>query len=235
VGAGGDTTTTFATPARAVKQALDKVVQICQFHSIVSDATDSPAPADDPRRRKLLDAALTVFLRFGFRKTSMDEVARAANVSRQGLYLHFSTKEELFRAAVRHVFDGALAEASASLADAALPLDKRLTGAFDAWVGRFVGMPSGNAADLAAAAGELVGPLAAEREAMFVEVVAKAVRASGLMAAYKPKGITARQIAEMLHATARGLKYSATRAAFLEGMSVAARVVCLPLREGSGK
>ena len=31
--------------------------------------------------------------RYGFKKTSMDDVAQAAGVSRQGLYLYFDTKE----------------------------------------------------------------------------------------------------------------------------------------------
>jgi AcrR family transcriptional regulator len=46
-----------------------------------------------------LAAAATVFLRFGYRKTAMEDIARAAGMSRQGLYLHYATKEELFRAA----------------------------------------------------------------------------------------------------------------------------------------
>ena len=54
----------------------------------------------ESRREALLEAAVGVFARYGFRKTSMDEVARAAGVSRQGLYLQFADKEELFRKAV---------------------------------------------------------------------------------------------------------------------------------------
>ena len=38
----------------------------------VSEASDAQKTETDARRRKLMDAALTVFLRFGFRKTSMD-------------------------------------------------------------------------------------------------------------------------------------------------------------------
>jgi TetR/AcrR family transcriptional regulator of autoinduction and epiphytic fitness len=196
----------------------------------MNDPPVAPRPSCDPRRRRLMDAALTVFLRFGFRKTSMDEVARAADVSRQALYLHFATKEELFRASVEHLFDTSLEAANAALGDEALPLEKRLAAAFDAWLGRFVGTFGPNASELAAAASDLVGPLLAEREALFVEAVAKALRASGLAAAYKPAGLTARQLAGTLYATARGLKYSATREAFVEGMAVAARALCLPLR-----
>lgn len=201
----------------------------------VSEASDAQKTETDARRRKLMDAALTVFLRFGFRKTSMDEVARAAGVSRQGLYLHFATKEELFRASVQHLLDGALAEVAGALGDGEAPLEKRLVGAFDAWLGRFVGAFGESAADLAAAAKEHVGPMLAERDAAFVEMVAKALRAAGLAAAYRPAGLTARQLADTLYSTGRGLKYAATREAFLEGMAVAVKAMCLPLREARGK
>ena len=79
------------------------------------DASSASKPSEDPRRRKLMDAALGIFVRFGFRKTSMDEVARAAGVSRQVLYLHFATKEELFRATVQHALDSAMEATAASL------------------------------------------------------------------------------------------------------------------------
>lgn len=210
---------------------MGECCQPCFIH--VSEQNETPRALEEPdsRRHKLMDAAITVFLRYGFRKTSMDEVARAAGVSRQGLYLHFATKEELFRASVQHLLDGALAEATAALGDGELPLERRLTAAFDAWTGRFVGMFGSDAADLAAATSELLGPMVAEREGAFAEVVAKAVRTSGLVAAYKPAGLTARQLADTLYATARGLKYSESRAAFVEKMGVAVRAICLPLRQ----
>ncbi|KYF67236.1 TetR family transcriptional regulator [Sorangium cellulosum] len=198
---------------------------------IVSETSSADRPADE-RRRKLMDAALTVFLRFGFRKTSMDEVARAANVSRQGLYLHFATKEELFRASAAYFLDASLAAVTTALAAAERPLEERLVAAFDTWTGRFVGAFGVDAADLAAVTKDLVGPLAAEREGQFVEAVADALRASGLVAAYAPAGVTGRQLADTLYASARGLKHSAaTREDFVEAMSVAVRVMCLPQRE----
>ena len=61
--------------------------------------------ADRTRQERVLAAALGVFGRYGFRKTSMDEVARAAGISRQGLYLYFASKEALFRAAVCQELD----------------------------------------------------------------------------------------------------------------------------------
>src|SRR5215203_1995511 len=55
----------------------------------------------DQNERKsdaILDAALPVFVRHGFRKASMADIARAARMSRAALYLSFSSKEVLFRA-----------------------------------------------------------------------------------------------------------------------------------------
>ncbi|MFP2928933.1 TetR/AcrR family transcriptional regulator [Pyxidicoccus sp. 3LG] len=196
------------------------------------DPTATSRAPDDARRAKLLDTALTVFLRYGYRKTSMDEVARAAQVSRQGLYLHFATKEDLFRATVQHTLDSSLAAATAALGDSSLRLEERLVRAFDETTGRFVGMLGAGASDLVEAGGELIAPLVAQYEGPFMEAVAKALRASGLMAAYKSSGLTARQLADTLHATARGLKHGCvSREAFVAGMTVAVRAMCVPLGE----
>ncbi|MEW5849068.1 MAG: TetR/AcrR family transcriptional regulator [Myxococcota bacterium] len=187
---------------------------------------------DDARRHQLLEAAQGVFLRYGFRKTSMDEVARVAEVSRQGLYLHFATKEELFRAAFQHALDSALRQATARLKDPSRSWEERLVGAFDELVGRYVGVMGAGASDLAEAGRTLVGPMLAEHEEAALEAVARAIRSSGLVAAYKPAGLTARQLADVLYATARGLKHSCvSREKFVEAFTLAARALCMPLRE----
>lgn len=54
--------------------------------------------------RKVLAAARTAFLRHGFEKTSMDELAQAANVARRTLYNNFGSKENLFRAVVSDIW-----------------------------------------------------------------------------------------------------------------------------------
>jgi AcrR family transcriptional regulator len=195
---------------------------------------DPNAAADQARRRRLLAASLGVFLRSGYRKTSMDELARAAGLSRQGLYLHFSTKRTLFEACYLNALDDALGAAAAALTDVGAPLERRLVGAFDAWLGPQLGAAAAGAAELAAAADALFAPAVAERETRFVGEVAGALRAAGLSWLYKPAGLGARQLAETLYATARGWKGCPTRAAFGEAMLVATRALCLPLREGGG-
>jgi AcrR family transcriptional regulator len=184
----------------------------------------------DARRRELLDAALGVFLRFGFRKTSMEEVARAAGVSRQALYLHFPSKEELFRAALRQVLETSVASAALHLQNHDLSAEQRLVRGFDAWVGRFVGALGRDAQDLGEATSSLGKDMVQRHEAEFLEEVTRALRRTGVAAVYRSAGLSAPQLSRTLVATARGLKdESATREQFLAGFEIAVRALCLPL------
>ncbi len=44
--------------------------------------------------------ARNVFARFGFRKTTMDEIARAAHVAKSSIYHYFTSKEKIFEAII---------------------------------------------------------------------------------------------------------------------------------------
>jgi TetR/AcrR family transcriptional regulator of autoinduction and epiphytic fitness len=119
-----------------------------------------PPPPVEPaagRQLAVLDAAVGVFARYGYRKTSMEEVARAAGVSRQGLYLQFANKEELFRKALEHSLSSQLHEAVLALSRRHDGLEQRLIAACDAWSGRFVGSLGADAADLMCASTSLAG------------------------------------------------------------------------------
>ncbi|MGI8328380.1 TetR family transcriptional regulator [Actinomadura scrupuli] len=63
------------------------------------------------KRDQILDAALGVFGRYGYRRTSMELLAQSAGVSRPALYLHFHGKEDVFRAMGRRLLDEVLAAA----------------------------------------------------------------------------------------------------------------------------
>ena len=52
--------------------------------------------SDDPKQQAILVAAWQAFATYGFRKTSMDDIARGAGMSRPALYLHYRNKEALF-------------------------------------------------------------------------------------------------------------------------------------------
>jgi AcrR family transcriptional regulator len=65
-------------------------------------------------RDRILDAAMLVFRRHGFRRSSIEQAAEAAGLTRQALYHHFDSKEALFRAVVERVYQDALAVESAA-------------------------------------------------------------------------------------------------------------------------
>lgn len=50
------------------------------------------------REQQMLDAAVKVFAEKGFRETSMDAIAAAADISKPMLYLYHGSKDELFSA-----------------------------------------------------------------------------------------------------------------------------------------
>lgn len=52
------------------------------------------------RAGRILNAASDLFARYGFDKTTMDDIAQAAHVSKGAIYLHFRSKEDLFDALI---------------------------------------------------------------------------------------------------------------------------------------
>lgn len=81
-----------------------------------ADPAASPAPAvadeadealstrgpNDEKARQILDGARRIFLRDGFDGASMNDIVRAAGVSKGTLYVYFPSKEALFAELVRH-------------------------------------------------------------------------------------------------------------------------------------
>ena len=61
-------------------------------------AGSSRATARERRRRRILMAATELFATHGFTKTTVDEIARRAGVSKGLVYDHYDSKDELLRA-----------------------------------------------------------------------------------------------------------------------------------------
>ncbi|MHB8425104.1 MAG: TetR/AcrR family transcriptional regulator [Gammaproteobacteria bacterium] len=61
----------------------------------------NPVPDNPAKREVILEAASKMFLEVGFGAASMDAIANEAGVSKQTVYNHFGSKEELFAAMVR--------------------------------------------------------------------------------------------------------------------------------------
>jgi len=97
---------------------------------------------------RILDAAMGVFRRQGFRRSSIEQAAEAAGLTRQALYHHFKSKEALFRAVIERLHENALAaeiaagsaaeKAGGSLADI---LVAQVTGRLAQLIGSLEGSP----------------------------------------------------------------------------------------------
>lgn len=87
--------------------------------------------APDPRHVAILTAAFDMFRQYGFRRTSMEDIARSAGMSRAALYLHFRSKEDIFRSLGLHYYDSTAKSVSAVLS-AGHPPAQALAAAFAA-------------------------------------------------------------------------------------------------------
>lgn len=55
----------------------------------------------DDTRDRILKVAVKIFSRYGFQKTTMDEIAKTAHKAKGSVYYYFNSKEDLFRAVVQ--------------------------------------------------------------------------------------------------------------------------------------
>lgn len=86
----------------------------------------------DDRHRKILQAALEVFMRYGYRRATMDDVAQAVGVSRPALYLSFPSKEAIFRGVVEMGLDDMIGRIETGL-PAQRSLEEKLRHVFEIW------------------------------------------------------------------------------------------------------
>jgi len=166
------------------------------------------SPSDNAREERILAAALQVFGRYGFRKASMDDIARSADISRQGLYLRFASKDALFRAAVRHELDTALGEVSRCLDEEGVGLERRVVAALDAWLGRYVGsMLTVDLGSLLQNPAMRLGDVVPPAVGSFDDRLAAAIAAAMSENDVKRLGVTPEEIAAALLTVAQGARY----------------------------
>jgi len=88
---------------------------------------------DVAKRDKVLTAALDVFLRYGYKRVTMNDIAEAAGISRPALYLVFESKEEIFKSVYERFVKETLIEIEGELRQLETPEEKLRT-AFELWI-----------------------------------------------------------------------------------------------------
>jgi TetR/AcrR family transcriptional regulator, regulator of autoinduction and epiphytic fitness len=177
------------------------------------------------RQDLILEAAIAVFGRLGFKKTSVDDLAAAAGISKQGLYLHFSSKEAVFLAALQKYLDDSLCSVQQELASPNRSLLDRLTRAMDAWFGRHLATFTPESFDVIEASKLLALDRIKEYESAFQAKLTKALADSP---EFKAKNVcTPREVTGVLLRC--GLTWKSchlSRAEFMKEMKVCIRACC---------
>lgn len=161
---------------------------------------------DEPIDR-ILDAAYACFTRHGVRRTTMDDIAAAAGMSRPAVYQYVRNKDDAFRRLATRLFDGALAEARAA-ASTDDPLPDRLYRVVAAKLDLAVKLTqeTPHAAELLDAGARLSGDLADSFVAAIRDLVTTTIAASDL----NLNGTSAAEIADITLALTYGLEKDLT-------------------------
>jgi len=89
----------------------------------------------DAKRSKILTAARSVFLRYGYKRVGMNDIAEGAGISRAALYLTFKSKEEIFVSVFQQWADESLAEIGRGM-EALATRHEKIKYAFEIWTVR---------------------------------------------------------------------------------------------------
>jgi len=155
-------------------------------------------------------AGLQLFTRYGYRKTSMDDIALAAQVAKRTVYLHFENKAAVFLAILEYLGDQVRQRCAAAEGARGTAVE-RLTGLLNAYFGMAfeVFSKSEHMPELEETFSKLararIGDLNTEYEdrlARFLRSLEKAGDIGG-----PPPGLSMEQIVHILMRTAEGAKH----------------------------
>ena len=141
-----------------------------------NELNDISASPDDLKRQRILERAARVFLAYGIQRTTMDDIAKAAEMSRPALYLLFRNKIDIYQAIALSYFDASAASARRVLAGDG-PIGERLnllleTSMF-AMMEEFMRSPHGH--EIMDMKNQLAGDVLADWKAEITSLVAEAL------------------------------------------------------------
>ena len=161
---------------------------------------------DEPIDR-ILDAAYASFTRHGIRRTTMDDIAAAAGMSRPAVYQYVKNKDDVFLRLANRLFGAALAQATAA-ATAEGPLATRLQNVLGAKLELTLRLvrESPHAAELLDESTRLSGPAVEEFTGQIRELLADAVAAAADAGEITLPDAKPTEIAEIVMALTHGLE-----------------------------
>src|ERR1700720_4767842 len=158
-------------------------------------------------------AALELFTRYGYRKTSIDDIAQAAQVAKRTVYLHFENKAAVFLAILKYLGDQVRQRCLAAECMGGTAVD-RLTGLLDAYFGMAFELFSKSAhmpeleETFSKLARARIGNLNTEYEARLARFLRSLEKAGEIKG--PPRGLTVEQLVRILVRAAEGTKHDPT-------------------------
>ena len=164
-----------------------------------------------------LTSVLRVFAQYGFRKSSMGDLADAMGISRQALYNRYGSKEGVFAWATKALIEQSAAATLAALEEDGLSIPDRLMAAYEIWAGQHVDLlrSSPHAAEILTMVHGEAAVLAEQAERYINAKVAKLLTAQSS----EISDTQAVDRAHTLYWASKGLLYTAeNHAAYRDGL-----------------
>jgi AcrR family transcriptional regulator len=157
----------------------------------------------------------------------MEDVAAAAQVSRQTLYLQFHDKERLFRAALEYVTEQMLVSIKSLAANKKGTVEQKLMGVFEALCEDSLALSSQvNIAELVVVARSQMESIVSRFEADVLSVIADILTQAGTATRWERHGISAQELALHLLDTSAGVKSATGNLSdYKQRMALAIRII----------
>ena len=164
------------------------------------------------KANRILEAAKSCFLNYGFKRTSMADIAEKVGISRPALYLHFENKEAIFRALSAQLHEATLEQAAKALRQKGT-IGDRLLQAFESKYLKMFKLvcDSSHGEELVDIYGQVAADIYRLTEEKFAEMLTEVLCEAEATEEIQLENldIDARQTAELLINSARGLKQGA--------------------------
>ncbi len=168
--------------------------------------------APEAKRAAILEAAQKLFSQYGYRRTSIDDIAREAEIAKGTVYLSFKSKEEIFRALCESLSARVQAEAvRASVMEA--PIEERLAAVLEAKYGFYFELvkSSPHAAELMDSKNRLSEDIFTPADRKYAKTLRETIEAAVRHGEIDPAraGLDSAGVAELLLASATGIEKTA--------------------------
>lgn len=166
---------------------------------------------------RVLNAALMCFKQYGFKRTSMEDIAKAAEMSRPALYLAFKNKTDIFRSLATRFHEATMSE-SIKILESNVNIQTRLT---QALITRKLPLfalanDSAHGPELLDVTLSVAAEINTQANTEFLEAFERSIHAALRDGSIQSETLNATELAQILYAGAYGLKETAQNAQHYE-------------------